>query len=149
MTEQNGVCGFIDDGYTRDGYIAATPYCPAIEFTYRPVLDESRIVLIDHINTADSKSKALAGQKMLASHLKSWDLKDSAGEVVEINEANMRRVEPNTLLKLRNIVMGLDVSDDRPGDDATADERREALEQAMRGEIPTQQETDAKNSVKG
>ncbi len=119
MSERNGKCAFISDGYTRDGFIAETEFHPDVHFTYRPSTGTERTVVsgLIRIEHAKGTEKGLAQTEKLAadllvSHLVAWDIVDDKGDEVELNAANALLVEPHTFNRLYSIIMGESVSDE-------------------------------------
>ncbi len=113
MSESNGLCGYIHDGYTRAGYIAAVPRLhPALRFTYRPVLSPDRAVIYDRIGKADAKTAETLGAQAVFIHLSDWDLKDGDGKLVPRTVENILRVQPKLETRLFDICMGNDGGDE-------------------------------------
>lgn len=133
-------CGFIDDGYTEQGYIAQLDNVhPALEFEYRPALVKlaDKITGLiqgerpDYERFIDAAAKAMAREPGL---LKSWSLRDAKGNAVQITEANLQRVRNLLFHKLWMIVAGQSPSDRRPDGTVPGDGK------------PANLEADAKNS---
>lgn len=151
MSNDSPVLGYIHDGYTMSGFIAAVPRLyPALRFSYRPVLSQNRAVIFRQIASANDprREESLAAQA-IKSQLVGWDLKDQKDEPVAIEVSNILRMQPRLMNRLFRIVMG-----DEPGDEdpALADEQRDGaaeseLSAALAGATP--EEADTKNSSTG
>lgn len=115
---QGNMSDFIDDGYSEDGYIAAVAGVHGpLTFKYRPAMGQ----LVD-------KATALAGRdewdkfwdlipKALARDPKlllEWDETDSKGQLVQITEANLKRIRDMKFHKIWSIIAGLRISDPLP-----------------------------------
>jgi hypothetical protein len=118
MSERNGRCAFIPDGYTRNGFIDGTDYHPDIRFVYRPSTITERTVVNGSIRFEYAKateegfaaSEELAAD-LLASHLVKWDITDPDGKEVEVTAENALRVEPHAFNRIYKIIMGESVPD--------------------------------------
>jgi len=119
MSERNGKCAFIPDGYTRDGFIAATEFHPDVRFTYRPSTVIQRTVVnglirIEHAKgteTGLAKTEELAAE-LVASHVVTWDIVDPDGAEVEVTADNVLQNEPHLFNRMYLIIMGESVSDE-------------------------------------
>ena len=119
MSERNGKCAFIPDGYTRDGFIAETDFHPNVQFVYRPTTVTERSVVnglirFEHAKGTEAgfaKTENLAAECM-ASHLVSWDIVDSDGEDVLLSPFNVLYVEPHAFNRMYQIIMGEALSDE-------------------------------------
>lgn len=100
---------FIDDGYTETETLPATDKYPAVTITFRPMLRQE----LDRVTSRGRSAAELEGKPgvtgemldrankeatefasaALARHIKSWDVKDSKGNTVEITAANMAKVQ--------------------------------------------------------
>lgn len=128
-----------DDGWTMDGYLEGVDHqVPEMRFTYRPLISEERSAFVDAQKGKPGAKQDQEIAKKLAERIKSWDLKDQAGEPLPITVANVRRLLFPTFNRLSGIVVfGTQVCDpdprwDDPDPDVThgktADEAVEALE---------------------
>lgn len=107
--------GFLEDGYTIDGYIDAMPLMyPDVRFTFRPMLEEeiNRFSEAYGAKPLDKYSGAVADA--LAERVKSWSIQNSKGSVVDISSANMKRLHPVLFKRLMGIVWGSAPSDVDP-----------------------------------
>ena len=119
MSERNGRCAYIPDGYTRDGFIEGTDFHPDVRFTYRPTTVVERTVVdglirLEHAKgteTGLAKTEELAGD-FLVSHLVGWDITDPDGNDVDLNAKNALGIEPHLFNRLYSIVMGVLISDE-------------------------------------
>jgi hypothetical protein len=149
----NNALGYIHDGYTRKGYIAAKPMVhPELRFEYRPVLTPNRSVILHQMTTLEpDEVDRLAAQSMKA-HLVWWDLQDHTGKSVDISVPNLLRVEPNLFVRLFEINLGRALSDEDPqwSEHQKDDRGRQALERALSGATPElEEETDVGNFKAG
>ena len=112
MSETNGIlCGYIHDGYTRDGYIAEVPRLyPALRFKYRPLVAQERAIVYDQIEKADVKTAELHGAQSIFARVASWDLKDSKGTTVKLSVESILRVQPQLEARVLSMVLGSQLS---------------------------------------
>lgn len=91
---------FVEDGQSRDGYLPESPRIHgALRFRYRPALAEERFQFLKAKDySGEDEVKRIA--KLINSHLESWDAP------LEKNEANIRKLHPNLLTRLLDVVMG-------------------------------------------
>lgn len=109
-------CGFIDDGYTLPGYIAAEPRLyPALRFQYRPMLAKERARVTEKIlkHKDSAKAEEIAAETVVA-HVSEWTLTNSKGEAVKIAPENVLRMQPRLFDRLYSIVMGREAPDADP-----------------------------------
>lgn len=108
---------FIDDGYTRQGYIAAAPRLHgALRCTYRPALPEERFEFVRQ-QDPDARAYCRRMAAWLDKHVLGWDAKNSKGESVAKGPEAFLRLHPEVLNKLYEQVMGYSAGD------AEADEK--------------------------
>jgi hypothetical protein len=106
---------FIADGYTQPGYIQPVDRLhDAMRFRFRPVLIEERSRLSDLATTVSSAGYLRQMAALLAEKLVTWDVTDHLGNEVEVSAANLLRLQPELLLKLERIVLGVLPSDVDP-----------------------------------
>jgi hypothetical protein len=106
---------FIADGYTQPGYILPVERLhDALRFRFRPVLAEERSLLADSALTATAASYLRQVAALVAEKLVDWNVTDPQGNDVEISPANVLRLQPELLLKLQQIVLGVVASDIDP-----------------------------------
>lgn len=151
MTNESLTLGYIHDGYTLPGYIAAAPRLhPSLQFTFRPILSQNRAVIFRQIASANDprREESLAAQAVKA-QLVEWDLKDHKGEIVPIDVPAILRVQPRLMNRLFRIVMGDEAGDEDPNlsDEQRSDAVEAELAAALAGGTP--EETAAKNSSAG
>ncbi len=119
MSERNGKCAFISDGYTRDGFIAETEFHPDMRFAYRPSTSTERAVVVglirlEHAKGTEAglaKTEELAA-KLVASHLVAWNVVDDKGDDVFPSTENVLQTEPHLFNRLYIIIMGESISDE-------------------------------------
>jgi hypothetical protein len=103
---------FIADGYTQPGYVQPVERLHnALRFRFRPVLAEERGRLADMASTATAAGCLRQAAALLAEKLVAWDIADPLGNDVDISPANVLRLQPELLLKLQQIVLGVVASD--------------------------------------
>lgn len=113
MTERNGRCGFIDDGYTIEAVIPEGETYPEVKITYRPVTTRIyRTMMFQNLESLEKGTKGVQNSEKLADellvrHIEKWDLKDQNGGDVEVNEENMSRLNRHLSGKLFILVMGI------------------------------------------
>lgn len=120
MSERNGRCAFISDGYTRNGFIKGTDFHPDVRFVYRPTTVTERTVVnglirFEHAKGTEagfSETENLAA-KLMVSHLVTWDVVDPDGNDVELNAKNVLGTEPHLFNRLYLIIMGESLSDEK------------------------------------
>jgi hypothetical protein len=115
-------CGFIDDGYTKTGYIKAEPgLYPELRFKYRPLTREETTALYENWNQIQASDQLSRISKSLAKHLVSWDLKDPAGRIPNCKDAaTYRRLSPPLFNRLTDITDQSKPSDPDPEADQPA-----------------------------
>lgn len=119
MSERNGKCVFIPDGYTRDGFIESTKFHGDMRFVYRPTTVTERAVINGGIRFEYAKGTEqgfVASEKKaadaLASHMVSWDVTAPNGDEVKLTADNALRIEPHLFIRLYEIIMGESLSDE-------------------------------------
>jgi hypothetical protein len=107
---------FVPPGTTKDGYIAASDDKPALRFRYR-VMPSAATRAINHSlaklpPTLEAMEKQVKLEvEVLAKHLIDWDAKDKDGQKAAVSEESLSILDDATYMDLRNIMMGLRVSD--------------------------------------
>ena len=106
-------CGYIDDGYTVNGYVKEAPgLYAAVSFTYRAATASDRAAVygngFDNLQ-ADKKVERVAA--FLAKAIKSWDLKNAKGEAVPHDSATLRKLPVRLYDRLQAIVFQYEASD--------------------------------------
>lgn len=111
--EKNGDTLFIEDGYTRDGYIAAMPGIhPSLNFKFRPMLTQERSRLLQAASLrTDTGEQDEVNAKTIIDHIVSWD----AGQ--KCTAELLLKLQPAISTKLVNIIAGYQASDPRDLDD--------------------------------
>ena len=126
------MASYIHDGWTReDGFISEEKdpgngeilHGP-LSFSYRPatrmevVRIDKEIELCQKDGTTENAIKAeKLGCDWLAKHLVSWDLKNSGGHDVPVNQAALERLQPYLFGKLYRIIRGTQASDKKLEED--------------------------------
>jgi hypothetical protein len=97
---------FIDDGYTKDGHVAAKPGLHgALSFTFRPALPEERLQFAQ-AKDQDGRAYGKRAAQALDRHIIGWDAADGRGNPVEKNQHNLLRLHPTLFVALLEQVMG-------------------------------------------
>jgi len=141
---------YFDDGYTRDGFVAAVPRLHgALRFRYRPTLVEQRGELREAVAKLDSPGCTRHVAAFLASQLVAWDLVDRRRQPVAVAADTLLRIHPELLIKVQNIVLGYVPSDVDPAWDEPTEQRvlDEAAAAALAGSTvgEVREERDEKN----
>jgi len=98
---------YIEDGYMYNGYIEKIDRLyPALRFVYRPTLSQNRARILDEMAAAKAEASEHIAARMIASRVKTWNLKDRNGKGVEVSTASALRLQPRLAKNLFNIVMG-------------------------------------------
>jgi hypothetical protein len=117
-------CGFIDDGYTLDGFVKELPgIYGAVRFKYRPLTVEQRVRLFESWSTLPALDQISRTTSALARQIVQWDMKDAKGRPIPCNEPrSFRRLSPPLHERLLDIVCGSSPPDADPdkGDDPNA-----------------------------
>ncbi len=98
----------LEDGLEQPGFVAESRglHC-AVDFMFAPVWPEifekfeAEKEAVATRNPGDAR--AMVGQ-FLAKHIKSWDLKDSAGKLVPITEVTCRKLRAALQFRLYRII---------------------------------------------
>lgn len=112
---------FIDDGYTEDVTLPEIPgIAPEIRISFRPMTAGELGV---HIHATEKMTeqeirKAIAEQ--CASHIVSWDVRNSKNETVPIKAESMLKIKEHRFLSLWRVVKGdaAGTPAAKPGDDS-------------------------------
>ncbi len=130
----------IDDGYTERGYLAAVDRVhPACRFEYRPALPEERMAQYRE-TPKDAKSEALLKAHFIKAHLARWDLtyrpkKDGPELPAPLEVDFIRKLKPNLMARLYNVIAGVEIPDEDPEASAAekADQQTDKTEAATSG----------------
>ncbi len=117
-------CGYIDDGYTLDGYIKESPgIYPAVRFKYRPLTVEQRIRLFDGWSRLTALEHVRKTTETLARQICGWDLADQHGRTVDCRDpATHRRLAPALHERLLDVICGSAAADPDPDSALSADD---------------------------
>jgi hypothetical protein len=109
-------CGFIDDGYTLDGFVKELPgIYSAVRFKYRPLTVEQRVRLFESWSTLPALDQISRTTGALAKQIVQWDMKDAKGRPIPCNEPrSFRRLSPPLHERLLDIVCGINAPDSDP-----------------------------------
>lgn len=145
---------FIADGYTQPGYIKPLENCwPPVKFKFRPMLYPERKVILHDPDLPPDEQSALAAEAMSV-RLVCWNVENPlTGKLVEINQQNVLRLQPDLFQIMFFIIAGQRASDTDPDwtDDQKETNTKERLAQAVAGMQPgpAREEADSKNSDAG
>jgi hypothetical protein len=106
-------CGYIEDGYTLDGFVKESPgIYAAVRFKYRPLTVEERVRLFENWSTLPALEQVGRTTSALARQIVQWDLKDAKGRPIAVADArNFRRLSPPLHERLLDIVCGTSAPD--------------------------------------
>jgi hypothetical protein len=109
-------CGFIEDGYTLDGFVKESPgIYGAVRFKYRPLTVEQRVRLFENWATLPALDQISRTTSALAKQIVQWDMKDAKGRPIACNEPrSFRRLSPPLHERLLDIVCGINSPDSDP-----------------------------------
>lgn len=115
---------FFPDGYTRTGYVAASPGLHgAVSFTYRPATFPQRQKALTRNDRETPEQVVAKTVNLLAGKVLSWDIvHPETGEAVAIDAKTLPHVATAILLKMECIVLGVLPSDDNPDGPTGAEE---------------------------
>lgn len=124
MSELNGHDPvFIEDGYTVEGYVDPVKGLHGpLAFTFRPILSTERAKVLskwvsakegEKLKLSDDEGNINLRAQTLVNQLASWEIRNSAGDVVGITTDTAKRLHPALLDKVFNRILGLDPRDDR------------------------------------
>lgn len=94
----------INDGYDFAGKVETNAW-PAVEIKYRPALADRVQTYLDD-SARGGKSRGDAAVKLLAEHVRSWDIEDEKGQPAPVTEATLRRVPYPVREKMVDFVCG-------------------------------------------
>lgn len=140
---------FIDDGYTKRGYIKPEPGLhDGLLFSYRPMLAEQAEDLEAILKRVQGAPVIRATCKAISEQLYEWSEVDSVKKPRPITEDSVRRLPRDLLTSLRHVIQGVWPGDPLP--DPTLEEQSEyykATLAAAEGKAPgiEQLEADRKN----
>jgi hypothetical protein len=144
---------YIEDGETRDGFVAPIPRLhDGARFKFRPTLSRERAIILDAMgNKSEPDGTDLAGA-VLAERVQKWDVKRKNGDIVPLVPAHTVKIHPALLQSIYQIILGIQPSDPDPqaGPSGDPNEGARALEAALSGKPgPDTREGQEKNSGKG
>lgn len=116
----------IDDGWTRDGYIAADEGLhDPLSFTYRPLTNSEFARMKAEVAAAagaTAMDRAEAGERKfaewIAKKVKTWDLLNAGVHPVAITTDEVSRLQPLLFAKLLGVIQGTRPSDKNPIDES-------------------------------
>lgn len=101
---------FIDDGYQKDGQVAAEPGLHgALAFRFRPALLEERLEFARDGTAGRAYAKKAAA--LLDKHVIDWEAKDGKGQTVQKSADAFLRLHPNVFNKMVDQVLGYTAAD--------------------------------------
>ena len=118
------MAGYIDDGYTRKGYIKPLDgFHEGLRFEYRPVTVVERSRILARVAACGGtkpeqiEKGVREASRCIVEKLTSWDLVNREGEAVKISEEGVSRLEPHLHGQLFDIITGTQPSDENPVDE--------------------------------
>ncbi len=113
--------GYIDDGYTVNGYVKEAPGLHAgVAFTYRAATASDRAAVCGNgFETLQADKRVERVTAFLAKAIKSWDLKNAKGEPVPHDGATLRKLPVTLYDRLQAIVFQLEPSDSQPSHESS------------------------------
>lgn len=144
------VLGFISDGYTERGTVAAVPgIYPAVKLTWRPMLIEQLVAYYKASEKASALQLRQICAKLLADHIVTWDLKDARGGTVPVSVASMLRLKDRLFNRLFGVVSTQEAPDSLPEDDEELAAAADDLLKATQGDqspVEVREARERKNS---
>lgn len=120
------MAGYIPDGYTINGYIAAVPgLYEAVRFRYRPMQAIERAEFFNRRDKLPVESQTKGNAQAIVDRLESWDLTIGpevealgcglkAGEPIPLTVEHVKRVNPVLFARLFSMICGTEPPDDDP-----------------------------------
>lgn len=107
--------GFIDDGFTLDGYLKEQPEMYAeMRFAYRPLTQSERSVFFDGWDQMPVESANERAHETMAKHISKWDLKTTKGAPVPCRQQSFPKLCPALYDRLFAILFQRGVCDPDP-----------------------------------
>jgi len=106
---------FIPDGYTEDGFIAASAgFHGELRFRFRPCdpIEQGRLLEQSDRIPLDQYRRNLS--EVVATKIEWWSLVDKEGTTVQAKPDNLRRLRPALFRRVTAIVLGIEASDEDP-----------------------------------
>ena len=120
-----GVFATIDDGYTEKGFIAGVPRLhPDIRFDFRRMTAEEHRKFSRNFRMIQDDRAAYYdfAAEIVADHVQAWNVMARKGELLPIVKAViMRKLKPEIIERLLEIISGLKPSDHDPEWDKAVD----------------------------
>lgn len=119
---------YLHDGYTASGYVKAVPGLHgAVRFQFRPLMVSERsawLVLAEKAEKSSPGGSDKETARIVATRIKSWDVKDKDGNAAPISPESVLRLQPRLYQRVVGIVAGsepTDLDEQAPqGDDLAA-----------------------------
>ncbi len=110
------ISGYIDDGYTLDGFLKESPgIYPAIRFRYRPATPHERAQTFDGWERLPESERLGRIATRLAKNILSWDLTDAKGVPVPCNEpGRYRKICGPLYSRLQDVIFQISPPDADP-----------------------------------
>lgn len=134
MSDVNGVCCYIPDGYTQEAFIRGDETLfPDVRLTYRPVLVLQQAQINQEMAAANDIEKAQwIAARWMVQQIVTWDIKKPDGSAVNHNDQKeVLHLRPALFARLWDIINGTDGGDVDRTASASAMHSRAQREQAM------------------
>jgi len=131
--------GYIDDGQTRDGFVAPVERLhPALRFQFRPLLCTERAIVTEAVRNGSERDAMNTAAALIANRVTKWDLKKPSGDLVPLTSEHTIRLQPTLLLKVYEILLGNRAPDPDPEGDGTDDPHKPTrdLQNLLSGKPP-------------
>lgn len=140
MKDLSWTSNYIRDGFTQCGYIAPIDRLHGeLRFSFRPMLPEE-VAAMDMFRSNFEREPAKVIAKVTAvcaSKLIAWS-EVADGTPIPINEISIKRLRPQVLTKLFNIISGDRASDEDPTTIRDMDQSPVTLESLMESSVSDQ-----------
>jgi hypothetical protein len=120
---------FIDDGYTLKAYLKESPgFYSAVRFTFRPLTKKEGVRLFENWNNVPVLDQLKKSTAALASHIKSWNVTDSRGTLIDCTKPESYERLPHAVFeRMLDIIGQADDCGDPDPDDPPKDENAESV----------------------
>src|SRR5262249_51954232 len=103
---------YVQDGYTRRGFIAEAPGVhAAVRFTFRPARMQERSTLSEATMGTSSEARDRIVASFVAERIVTWDLADDDGREIAVRTESMSHLPPELFDALQAVVLGWTAGD--------------------------------------